>query len=158
MAATPGRTGLLTALSTCVALDARGCASTLGSWNRITHSSAAVAEEYLASLLAVRVSGLAIIDRIAGRARHVGVATHDAGLAQEAIERLRAAGTPCELEFLVGQPAAHALQMAEAIGAPVRGYVPYGDDATIYGVTRPGRETPASWPRLWLQSAAPARA
>ena len=38
---------------------------------------------------------LHLIDLLAGKARHVGVATHDGRLAVEALARLRAAGTPC---------------------------------------------------------------
>lgn len=69
---------------------------------------------------------LEVIDRLAGRARHVGVATHDVPLAAEAIARLRAAGTPFELELLYGMPMAPSLRWAEAERAPVRVYVPFG--------------------------------
>jgi proline dehydrogenase len=60
---------------------------------------------------------LEVIGRLAGRARHVGVATHDVPLAAEAIARLRATNTPFELELLYGMPMARA---------PVRIYVPFG--------------------------------
>ena len=40
---------------------------------------------------------LELIDQLAGRARLVRVATHDAGLAREALQRLQAARTACEL-------------------------------------------------------------
>ena len=69
---------------------------------------------------------LEVIDRLAGRARHVGVATHDVPLAAEAISRLRAAGTPFELELLYGMPMAPSLRWAKENGAPVRIYVPFG--------------------------------
>jgi proline dehydrogenase len=93
-----------------------------------------------------RAGFLAVIDRIAGRARRVGVATHDMLLAQSAIERLRAAGTPCELELLVGQPAGQALQMARRTDIRVRGYVVYGDGPPVYGpdATPPARARRAS--------------
>lgn len=75
---------------------------------------------------------LSVIDRVAGRARRVSVATHDARLAREAIGRLRASGTPCEIELLVGQPAGRVLRTARAVDAPVRGYIPYGSGALLY--------------------------
>lgn len=69
---------------------------------------------------------LAVIDRLAGRARRVSVATHDFALGREAMERLRAAGTPCEIEVLLGMPAKGLLGWAKANDALVRVYVPYG--------------------------------
>lgn len=69
---------------------------------------------------------LDVIDRLAGRARHVGVATHDLRLVTESIERLRAAGTPCELELLFGRPRAQPLRWARENGVRVRAYVPFG--------------------------------
>jgi proline dehydrogenase len=69
---------------------------------------------------------LEVIDRLAGRARHVGVATHDVPLAAKAIERLRKAGTPCELELLYGMPMGQSLAWAKEAGVSVRVYVPYG--------------------------------
>ena len=69
---------------------------------------------------------LEVIDRLAGRVRHVGVATHDVPLAAEAISRLRAAGTPCELELLFGRPRAKPLRWARENGIGVRAYVPFG--------------------------------
>jgi proline dehydrogenase len=74
----------------------------------------------------LREGYLAVIDRLAGRARHVAVATHDPPLAREALRRLRAAGTPCGLELLYGLPMKAAIRPANEIGAPVRVYVPYG--------------------------------
>ena len=69
---------------------------------------------------------LEVIDRLAGRARHVGVATHDLPLAAEAIARLRARGTPFELELLYGMPLAPSLRWAKEQRIPVRIYVPFG--------------------------------
>jgi proline dehydrogenase len=74
----------------------------------------------------LREGFLAVIDRLAGRARHVGVATHDVPLAAEAVSRLRAAGTPCELELLFGRPQALALRWADENAVAVRAYVPFG--------------------------------
>jgi proline dehydrogenase len=73
-----------------------------------------------------RAGFLAVVDRLAGRARHVAVATHDAPLAREAIQRLQAAGTPCEVELLFGLPNRRILRISRALGVPVRCYVPYG--------------------------------
>lgn len=70
---------------------------------------------------------LAVIDRLAGRARKVAVATHDLPLARESIERLRAAGTDCELEVLFGMPAKHAIRWAQENRIKVRIYVPFGE-------------------------------
>ena len=69
---------------------------------------------------------LEVIERLAGRARHVGVATHDFELASEAIERLRAAGTSCELEILLGMPTKKLIRWANKKGVKVRIYVPFG--------------------------------
>lgn len=69
---------------------------------------------------------LEVIQRLAGRARHVAVATHDFPLACEAIGRLRTAGTPCELEILLGMPAKRLLRWADKNGVKARIYVPFG--------------------------------
>jgi proline dehydrogenase len=79
-----------------------------------------------------RAGFLAIIDRLAGRARHVAVATHDDGLAAEALRRLRAADTPCELELLLGFPTRKVLRAAAQAVVPVRFYVPYGHPCLPY--------------------------
>jgi len=69
---------------------------------------------------------LDIIDRLAGRARYVAVATHDLKVGHAAIAKLQAAGTPCEIEVLLGMPAKPLLDWAKANGVRVRIYVPYG--------------------------------
>lgn len=69
---------------------------------------------------------LAVIDRLAGRAHHVAVATHELALAHQAILRLRNAGTACGLEVLLGMAAEPLLAWAKAESVPVRVYVPYG--------------------------------
>jgi proline dehydrogenase len=74
----------------------------------------------------MRAGFLEVIDRLAGRARHVAVATHDTPLAAEAISRLRAAGTSCEIEQLFGMPLKRTLSVARENGVGVRIYVPYG--------------------------------
>jgi proline dehydrogenase len=66
------------------------------------------------------------VDRLAGRARFVAVATHDASLAQMALDRLISAGTPCEAELLYGLPSRHVVRVARANRVVARLYVPYG--------------------------------
>lgn len=69
---------------------------------------------------------LGLVDRLAGRARSVSIASHNVPLAREALRQLRAAGTPCDLELLYGLPVAASLAMARDEDVPVRVYVPYG--------------------------------
>lgn len=92
-----------------------------------------------------RVGFLAIIDRLAGRARHVAVATHDPALAHEALARLRAAHTPCELELLVGLPVRDAIDVAKAEGVPVRIYLPYGHGSPPYAMRHATRNPRIAW-------------
>jgi proline dehydrogenase len=67
-----------------------------------------------------------VIHRLAGRAVHVSVATHEPGLAQEALTALVARGTPAELELLLGLPMRDASRIAGRLNIPVRVYIPYG--------------------------------
>jgi proline dehydrogenase len=70
---------------------------------------------------------LELVDRVAGRARHVAVATHDPALAAAALARLTAAGTPCELELLLGLPVRDVARAARGVlDGPPRVYVPWG--------------------------------
>jgi proline dehydrogenase len=69
---------------------------------------------------------LAVVERLAGRVAPVGVATHDGPLAAQALQRLRAADTPCELQLLLGLPVAASLAAARDAAVDVRVYVPYG--------------------------------
>lgn len=84
----------------------------------------------------LRAGYLEVIDRLAGRAAMVQVATHDVPLAREALARLRAAGTPCTLELLYGLPVRPALGLARELPLPVRVYVPYGAAYLPYAVSR----------------------
>jgi proline dehydrogenase len=84
----------------------------------------------------LRSGFLAVVDRLAGRARHVAVATHDVPLACEALRRLLAARTPCELELLFGLPARSAIRAAQSAGVPVRCYIPYGHGCLPYCISQ----------------------
>jgi proline dehydrogenase len=88
---------------------------------------------------------LAVIDRLAGRGVHVGVATHDAALAHEALRRLRATNTPCEMELLLGLPTEIPLCTAAAVGAPVRFYVPFGQSALPYRLSQVPQNPRVAW-------------
>ncbi len=69
---------------------------------------------------------LDVIDRLAGCARHVAVATHDFALAREALARLRLTETSCELELLFGMPAKPLIRWAKEKHIRTRIYVPFG--------------------------------
>jgi len=75
---------------------------------------------------------LGIVDRLAGRVPEVGVATHNPMLARKAVRRLRAAGTPCEIEVVRGYPIHRVLPVAIQEDVPMRAYVPYGNVAFPY--------------------------
>jgi hypothetical protein len=77
-----------------------------------------------------------VIDRLAGRAGQVAVATHDPVLAAEALGRLVAAGTPCELELLYGLAAGPVLAATRELGVPVRYYVPWGRGSLTFPLWR----------------------
>jgi len=78
---------------------------------------------------------LDVVDVLAGRAAHVGVATHDIPLARQALSRLRAVETPCELEQLYGLPN-RAKSVAVPLGVGVRVYVPYGYAYAPYALSQ----------------------
>ena len=88
-----------------------------------------------------RAGYLAVIDRLARRARHVSVATHDPGLAREALERLLP-DTPCELELLFGLPMKEPMRVAREFNVPVRIYAPYGRAWLPYALKRTLKDTP----------------
>jgi proline dehydrogenase len=88
---------------------------------------------------------LHLIDRLAGRARFVAVATHDPELARTALERLRQHGTPCSLELLYGLPMKPALKIATELHAPARVYVPFGHGWLPYSLTQARRNPRVFW-------------
>jgi proline dehydrogenase len=90
---------------------------------------------------------LIVIDRLAGRARSVAVATHDPELGQNALNRLRQAGTPCSLELLYGLPTKRPLKVAAELDVPVRVYIPFGQGWLPYSLTQARRNPRVFW---WL--------
>lgn len=84
----------------------------------------------------LREGYLRIIKRLAGRAAFVGVATHDAPLAAEAMRILAEAGTPFEQEFVFPLPIEAALREGTKYGAHARLYIPYGDAWLPYSLKR----------------------
>lgn len=93
----------------------------------------------------VRVGYLAVIDRLAGRAKHVAVATHDPLLAAESFRRLQAAGTACELELLFGLPMNAVRKVAAQAGVKVRVYVPYGESYLPYALSQVRKKPQILW-------------
>ena len=92
-----------------------------------------------------RAGFLEVIDRLAGKARGVAVATHDPALAREALLRLRAGSTPCELELLFGLPAQKSLPVAMDLGVPVRYYIPYGSAWLPYAMGQLKKNPRIAW-------------
>lgn len=90
---------------------------------------------------------LNVIDRLAGQARFVAVATHDAEIGRKALERLREADTPCSLELLYGLPMKPSLKVASELNVPVRVYVPFGHGWLPYSLTQARRNPRMFW---WL--------
>jgi proline dehydrogenase len=78
---------------------------------------------------------LAVVDALAGRARHVSVATHDEPLARESLRRLIDRHTPCVLELLHGLPLEGPMAVARSLDVPVRLYVLYGQPALPYALS-----------------------
>jgi proline dehydrogenase len=93
----------------------------------------------------LREGFMEVIRGLAGRARMVSVATHDAALAQQALEVLIAAGTPCGLEVLYGLPVKAVLTTAKRLGVPVRAYVPYGHGWLPYSLSQVRRTPMTVW-------------
>ena len=73
------------------------------------------------------------------------MASHDPPLVREALRRLRAAGTPCDMELLVALPMRSALRTARDLGATVRIYVPFGPSWVSYALNQAQKD-----PRLAL--------
>jgi proline dehydrogenase len=90
-----------------------------------------------------RRSYLTLIERLAGRAVHVGVATHDRRAAEPALDMLLRANTSCSLEQLRSLPRLDFL--ADARGIPVRAYVAYGRFGLPYAINEVFRRPAIVW-------------
>jgi proline dehydrogenase len=77
---------------------------------------------------------LAVVDRLAGRAAEVAVATHDPRLARASLLRLQDAGTPASLELLLGLPVDRVLHAVRDLDVRIRVYVAYGYPFTPYRI------------------------
>lgn len=95
----------------------------------------------------LRQGFLNVIDALAGRARHVAVASHDVPLVAEAVDRLRRTGTSCEMELLYGLPMRESLRLADRLALGVHVYVPYGKSYLPYAMSRLGSNPRMAW---WL--------
>jgi proline dehydrogenase len=94
-----------------------------------------------------RTGYMEVVRRLAGRARHVAVATHDLPTAKRAIETLLTAGTPATLELLYGLPSRRQIELARQLSVPVRVYVPYGVAYLPYCLAQMKRNPRIAW---WL--------
>jgi proline dehydrogenase len=88
---------------------------------------------------------LAVIERLAGRASFVAVATHNPEIAEPALKRLLKAGTPCELELLYGLPENAVLKVAAKLGVRTRVYVPYGYGWLPYSLSQARKNPRILW-------------
>ena len=94
----------------------------------------------------VEAAYLSLAARLAGRRGTVAVATHDPALAEHALERLLAAGTPCELEQLRALPGRRTQAVARRLGVPIRIYVPFGPGWWPYALDKAlGRRYLLAW-------------
>ncbi len=90
---------------------------------------------------------LRIVDRLAGRAKHVAVASHNLAVLRAAFERLLVTKTPTSLELLYGLPTRRQMALAKSLGVPVRIYVPYGEAYLPYCLGELKRNPRIAW---WL--------
>lgn len=75
---------------------------------------------------------LSLLEVVAGRARFVGLATHDDWLLQEAAAGLAGSGTAFEIQLLRGLSPRRALALAREREISVRFYIPYGHPSLVY--------------------------
>jgi proline dehydrogenase len=80
----------------------------------------------------VRASYLSMVERLAGQASFVGLATHDDWLLQEASGVLRETTTPFEIQLLHGLSPRRALVLSRTHDIPVRFYIPFGHPSLVY--------------------------
>lgn len=145
----------------CAASTARQVGCTLpGRWRRSLDD----AERAIALGLAVRVvkgqspdpadprrdptaGYLEIVEKLAGRARLVRIASHNPELARRSLAVLKAANTPCELELLYGLPVGDQAALAMEFGVPVRVYAAFGHAYLPYALGS-ARRNPGALLRL----------
>lgn len=77
-----------------------------------------------------------VVEALAGKAVHVGVATHDVPLAEASLRTLAQQGTSRQLELLYGLPTRASLRSARAMGEQPRMYIGYGKAHLPYAVSR----------------------
>ena len=107
-----------------------------GQWPDIGHSEVDAAAGFLR-----------VVDALRGHPHGVAVATHDAALLAESLQRLVASGTPCSAELFLGLPFRGPALAARRFGVPIRVYVPYGHGGAPYGVADVAERPAAAW---WL--------
>lgn len=88
---------------------------------------------------------LAVIERLAGRAAFVAVATHNPTIAEPALQELLKAGTRCELELLYGLPQNAIAKIATKMGVRTRVYVPYGYGWLPYSLSQARKNPRILW-------------
>ncbi|HED11369.1 MAG TPA: hypothetical protein ENJ10_11825 [Caldithrix abyssi] len=87
---------------------------------------------------------LDIVRVLAGKARHVAVATHNAPLLKEACHILRRENGSWELEQLYGLPM-KTVRLAESCHVPVRFYIPYGRACLPYALSMMKKKPRMLW-------------
>ncbi len=85
-----------------------------------------------------------VAEVLAGKARHVAIATHNVSLAETVIGLLQSAGTSCELEQLYGLPT-KTVALAQKAGLSTRFYIPYGRACLPYGLSMMKRKPVMAW-------------
>lgn len=77
---------------------------------------------------------LTLVDQFAGTVPEIILATHDYGLAKEAIARIKKTNTRVEMELLFGMSCTRMMSLSRRESIPLRFYIPYGDTLLIYGI------------------------
>ncbi len=83
---------------------------------------------------------LDVVRSLAGRAREVGVATHNLDLARESFRLLSESGTPAVQELVYGLPMEKVSKVGSEFGVPVRVYIPFGATWVPYAIKRALKE------------------
>ena len=95
---------------------------------------------------------LSLVERFAGRAGLVLLASHDPRLVSESAGILRTGETPTELELLYGIPTRRAVGAASQASLPVRLYIPFGSAFLPYPLRGAGPRMAARLIRDLLRS------